>query len=218
MPHSYARWAVNRSPVNRISLAARGPITHGCAKYSTPGIPIRTTGSAKNASSEATIRSHDEREHQPAGDAGALHHRDHRLGDLAPAPAHAEVDLHLARVAQVAALAADVVPPDDRASCRSATSTSRPGVPMSWPAREVLAGAGEHDHLDLVVVDGALERRVERIGHRRVLRVAVVGTVHRDDRRRPAHLVQHLVAHRYLRGPRGNAKRLCGAFSWGAHR
>lgn len=57
MPSSRARSAPNRSPVNRNSLAARGPSTHGWAKYSTPGIPIRTTGSAKNASSEATIRS-----------------------------------------------------------------------------------------------------------------------------------------------------------------
>ena len=48
---------MNRSPVNRISLANRGPSTHGWAKYSTPGIPIRTTGSAKNASGEAMIRS-----------------------------------------------------------------------------------------------------------------------------------------------------------------
>ncbi len=38
-------------------MAKRGPITHGCAKYSTPGMPIRTTGSAKKASSAATIRS-----------------------------------------------------------------------------------------------------------------------------------------------------------------
>ena len=48
---------MNRSPVNSISLANRGPSTHGWAKYSTPGMPIRTTGSAKNASSDATIRS-----------------------------------------------------------------------------------------------------------------------------------------------------------------
>ena len=40
------------------SLANRGPSTQGCAKYSTPGMPIRTTGSAKNASSAATMRSH----------------------------------------------------------------------------------------------------------------------------------------------------------------
>ena len=44
--------------MNSTSLANRGPSTHGCAKYSTPGMPIFTTGSAKNASSAATIRSH----------------------------------------------------------------------------------------------------------------------------------------------------------------
>ncbi|SLH69763.1 Uncharacterised protein [Mycobacteroides abscessus subsp. abscessus] len=58
MPHSLACAAPNRSPVKRNSLAARGPSTHGWAKYSTPGMPMRTTGSEKNASSEATIRSH----------------------------------------------------------------------------------------------------------------------------------------------------------------
>ncbi len=59
MPSWSARSAGIRSPVNSISFAKRGPITHGWAKYSTPGIPIRTTGSAKKASSAATIRSHD---------------------------------------------------------------------------------------------------------------------------------------------------------------
>ena len=62
---------------------------------------------------------------------------------------------------------------------------------MSCPAEKCLPGAGEHDDLDLVVVDRALERAVERVGHHRVLRVAVLGPVHRHDRRRAPHLVPH---------------------------
>ncbi len=46
-----------RSPRNRNSLALRGFIAKGWAKYSTPGMPMRTTGSWKKASSLATIRS-----------------------------------------------------------------------------------------------------------------------------------------------------------------
>jgi hypothetical protein len=57
MPSASARSDEILSPRNRNSFANLGPITQGCAKYSTPGMPIRTTGSAKNASSEATIRS-----------------------------------------------------------------------------------------------------------------------------------------------------------------
>ena len=57
IPSSYARCAGIRSARNSIALAARGPTAHGCAKYSTPGMPIRSTGSMKNASSAATIRS-----------------------------------------------------------------------------------------------------------------------------------------------------------------
>jgi hypothetical protein len=57
--------------------------------------------------------------------------------------------------------------------------------------RKVVAGAGEHDHPNLVVVDRAVERLVQGVRHRGVLRVAVLGAVHRDDRRGAATLVPH---------------------------
>ena len=53
-------------------------------------------------------------QHQAASDAGALDHRDSGLGHFPPAPAHAEVDLHLAGVPRVRARPADVVPPQHR--------------------------------------------------------------------------------------------------------
>src|SRR3954447_10466222 len=56
---------------------------------------------------------------------------------------------------------------------------------------EVLARPGEHDHLDVVVLDGAVERGVERVRHLAVLRVAVLRPIHRDDREGAAALVAH---------------------------
>ena len=184
MPTWNARSALNRPPVNSTSLAKRGPSTHGCAKYSTPGIPIRTTGSAKNASSAATIRSQPPGQHQAARDARALHHRDGRLGQLPPAAAHAQVDLHLAGVPGVRPGLADVVPPQHRLPVEGLVRVPLRGADVV-PGAEVVARAGQHDHRDLVVVDGPGERRVERVRHRRVLRVPVPGPVKRDHRDRP---------------------------------
>ena len=72
---------------------------------------MRTTGSEKKASSAATIMSQTQAEHEPAGNAGALHHRDGGLGDLPPTAAHAQVDLHLAGETLVTAWLVDVIPP-----------------------------------------------------------------------------------------------------------
>ena len=188
MPSSRARSAPTRSPRNRNSLAKRGPICHGWAKYSTPGMPICTTGSAKNASSEAIDQVAGPGEHQPAGDAGALHHGDRRLGQLAPAPAHADVDLGLAGEPAGAALVGGVVPPQGRPAREGLVDVAARAC-RCRARREVLALAGEHDDLHLVVVGGAVVRVVEGVGHLGVLRVAVLRAVHRDDRDGPPALV-----------------------------
>ncbi|MCY1462316.1 hypothetical protein D9M71_800790 [compost metagenome] len=47
MPICQARSAPMRSPRKRNSLAMRGLSSWTWAKYSTPGMPMRTTGSAK---------------------------------------------------------------------------------------------------------------------------------------------------------------------------
>ncbi len=66
---------------------------------------------------EGVVGGHDEvtdpGQHQAAGDAGAVHHRDRRLRYLAPAPAHAEVYLHLPGVPGVRAGLVGVIPPDN---------------------------------------------------------------------------------------------------------
>ena len=167
-------------------MAKRGPITHGCAKYSTPGMPIRTTGSEKNASSEATMRSQTQASISPPAMQAPCTIAIGRLRDLPPAAAHAEVHLGLAGEALVAAGLAHVVPPHHgRVEGRDVAAGGADVV----AGGEVLAVAGQDDDLDLVVVDGAVERGVQRVGHGGVLGVAVLGPVHRHDRDAVAHLV-----------------------------
>ena len=55
---------------------------------------------------------------------------------------------------------------------------------MSWPAEKCLPSPASTITLTVVVVDGARERGVERVGHRGVLRVAVLRPVQRDARDR----------------------------------
>ncbi|MNF00835.1 hypothetical protein D3C80_1997280 [compost metagenome] len=55
----------------------------------------------------------------------------------------------------------------------------------------MLAGAAQHDDLDVVVVAGLAERGVQGIGHARVLRVVILGAVHGDQGQRPLDLVLH---------------------------
>jgi len=57
MPICSASRAVTARPVNRISLALRAPSSQVCPWYSTPPMPMNTTGSENSAFSAATIRS-----------------------------------------------------------------------------------------------------------------------------------------------------------------
>ena len=133
-------------------------------------------------------------EHQPAGDAGTVHHGDGRLGYLPPAPAHAQVDLHLAGVPGVRALFAHVVPPQHGLAVEGLIRVPLRGADVV-PGAEVLARPGQHQHRDLVVVHRPGERRVQGVGHRRVLRVGVLRPVQGDQRDPSAPLVQDLVRH-----------------------
>ena len=77
-------------------------------------------------------------EHQPAGDARPLDHRDRRLGELSPAAAHAEVKLLLAdedvlRPLLVLVASHHVVGEFLRENERW---MSRSGLPMSCPAEK----------------------------------------------------------------------------------
>ncbi|SKY92895.1 Uncharacterised protein [Mycobacteroides abscessus subsp. abscessus] len=131
------------------------------------------------------------REHQAARDACAVHGRDHRLRDLPPPSAHSEVDLGLAGetligsrlVCVVPVQGGDVVVVRVEVTLRGADVVAR---------REVLAVRAKHDRLDVGVVDCLAERGVERVGHHRVLGIAVLGPVQRhvgDRATRTADLV-----------------------------
>ena len=90
---------------------------------------------------EGVVRREDEvarpSEHQPAGDARALHHGDRRLGNVAPAAAHAEVELLLADEEVLRASLVGVVPREGRDALEGLVDVA-PGVPMSWPAEKCL--------------------------------------------------------------------------------
>ena len=58
IPRRCAVCASTQSPVYSICRAFRCPSSHGCAKYSTPGIPQPTTRSRNSASSDAMMMSH----------------------------------------------------------------------------------------------------------------------------------------------------------------
>jgi hypothetical protein len=143
---------------------------------------------------EGVVGRHDQvahpRQHQAARDAGALHHRDHRLGQLAPSPTHPEIDLHLTSEALIATGAVHMVPPHDRAIVVVHVVIPLGGTDV-MPGTEVLPRAGEHDDVNVVVLDRPGERRVERVGHRGVLCVAVLRAVHGHH----GHPVSHAIGH-----------------------
>ena len=130
-----ARAASIRSPRNRNSLACAG------AHHPRVG-EVLDAGDAHahhRVGEERVVGGDDEvaapGEHQPAGDAGALHRGDRRLGQLPPAPAHAEVDLGLAGEAQLA-----------RRACRRGPTRARParskvGVDVAAGGADVVPGA-----------------------------------------------------------------------------
>jgi len=128
---------------------------------------------------------------------------DHRLRQLAPAPAHAQVDLGLARHPLLGAGLVEVVPPEARAAGEELVDVAA-GAADVVAGGEVVARAGEDDDFHLVVGRRRGEGVVERVGHRRVLGVAVLRPVHRHHLHRAALLRQHhllvtvLVAHTAL--------------------
>ena len=58
------------------------------------------------------------------------------------------------------------------------------------PRREVLTGAGQDHHPDVIIGIGQVERGVQLVNERAVLRVGHVGTVHRHGGHRPVDFVQ----------------------------
>ena len=133
-------------------------------------------------------------QHQAAGDHLALHQRHGRLGDVAPALAEAKVDLLLARVLRLRAGLAEARPRADRlVLAHVAVAVDLAQVVARG---EVRAVGRQHDHLDRVVLRGAVEGVVQRVEERGVLRVPRVGAVEDDagDARRQR-LVEDGIGH-----------------------
>ena len=109
-------------------------------------------------------------QHEAAGDHLALHLDDGRLGQVAPAPAQAEVDLLLG--CHVAFGRAEVAAAPEGHGLEVADL----GLVAQVVTRgEVRAVGGDHDHLDLVVERGGAQRGIELVEHALVLGVACFG-------------------------------------------
>ena len=102
------------------------------------------------------------------------------LGNLPPAAAHAQVELLLPDEEVLGAGLVRVVPAQVAHCGEGAVDVAPRGADVV-AGREMRAGAGEDDDLDPVVLDGADEGGVERVGHPHVLRVAVARPVHRHE-------------------------------------
>ena len=178
MPSRCASAAPIQSAVNRNSLALRTPSSQGWAKNSAPPTPIATVWSRNSASSEADDQVARPDQHQAAGDHLALHQRHGRLGDVAPALAEADVDLLLARVLRLGARLAEARPRAHRlVLAHVAVAVDLAQVVARG---EVRAVGRQHDHLDRVVLRGAVEGVVQGVEERGVLRVPGVGAVEDD--------------------------------------
>src|SRR5690606_6147763 len=131
-------------------------------------------------------------QHQPAGDAAALHHGNARLGHLAPAPAHVQVDFLLAHIEEFATGLVGVIPPQVPVLEALGHIPARRADVV--PGGNVLAGRTQHDDHDLIIIDRAAKAVVQSVGHLRVLYVVVLRAAHGDDR----HAVLHPVGHRIV--------------------
>jgi hypothetical protein len=112
-------------------------------------------------------------EHEAAGDALALDLGDGGLGDVAPAAAHAEVDLLFDGHVAFGALFVELAPGADG----GVAGEGRAAAAEVVTGGEVGAGAGEDDDLDRLVGGGLIEGGVQVVGELVVLGVAGFGAV-----------------------------------------
>ena len=131
----------------------------------------------------------DPQQHQAAGDRLALGGGDQRLGQVAPPPAHLEVDLLLERHLPLLALAGEKPPWGDTRSNSRWLSRSR----MSWPLEKCGPSACSTITLTSVRREASSKQRVELVRHPLVLGVAALRAVERDDGDARLAGVDHLV-------------------------
>ena len=142
---------------------------------------------------ERVIAGHDQitdpGQHQAARHASALHHGNQGFGNVAPAAAHAQINLLLAGKQLLATGLVGVIPPQVRTVKRLVdVSTGRTNI---VPRAEVLACTAQHDDLDAIVIGRLAEGSIQRIGHLRVLHVVERGPIHGDRGNALVHAVEH---------------------------
>ena len=107
-----------------------------------------------------------------------MHQRQRRLGDVAPALAKAEVDLLLAGVLGLRTWLSEAAPgADGLVPGHVAVAVDLAQIVARGEVRTV---GRQHDHLDRVVVSGAVEGLVQRIEERGVLGIARIGAIEND--------------------------------------
>ncbi len=119
----------------------------------------------------------DPEQHQAACDRLALRGGDHRLGDVAPPPAHLEVQLLLP--GEVTLLPGGAEATVGRHEIELGEVLS---VAQVVSAAEVRTVGLEHDHLDILAPRRVVERGVEFVGHPLVLGVAAGRSIESDHR------------------------------------
>ncbi len=132
-------------------------------------------------------------QHQPTGHTRTLDHGNGRLGQLTPAPTHAQVHLLLTGIQLLAAGLVGVIPPEVCTLERFVDIA--PGRANVMTGRKMPARPAQYNDLDRVIVDSLAQRRIQRVRHLRVLRIVEAWPVHgqRGD------TLCHAVQHRFLR-------------------
>jgi hypothetical protein len=142
---------------------------------------------------EGVVRGNDQvadpGQHQPPGDAAALHHGDCRLGDFAPATTQAEVGLVLAGIEHFGGWLVDMVGKQVGALAGDAKVAPRRTDIVA--CGEMLALAAQHDDLDRRIVHRPPESGVERIEHLAVLGVVVLRAIEHHPSGRTLERVGH---------------------------
>ena len=158
MPSRRASSAVTKSPVNSSSLALRAPELPRVGEVldAVDAHADHRVGEQRVVGGDDDVG--DPQQHQPAGDGLALGGGDHRLGDVAPPPAHLEVDLLLQRHVPLLALAAEAAVGRHEVELAEVSRSRR-----SWPLEKCGPSACRTITFTSVRRERVVERSVEVI-------------------------------------------------------
>ena len=128
------------------------------------------------------------RQHQTACNTRALNRRNRGLGNVTPTTTHAQISLSLADIKELTTGLIGVVIPAGHTLLTQMYVT--PGRANIVACREVLPLTAKYDDLHVIIGHGPHKSRVQLIGHPTILRIVVLGSIHRD----PSNPVSRLVS------------------------